>query len=478
MTSVSFRPYSDCEQKLELARQALKEYEGFVRSVQEGPRQMCVVLEKHGSNYTIAMHGSMTQAVTMPGAKRLPDVGEMWWFINGVLVEDVSEFLPALGSFYSVTRLIPSEVSDPLLKQIEIDAGGEVRTVMQNGFNVEIGDRVLLDPSGLTVQFAKPPEAIANVAPKQSTSWDNIGGLDEAKKALQDAVELPHKFPALFEAYGQTPTKGVLLLGPPGCGKTMLGKAVASSLASTHKEYSPDAFIYVKGPEVLSKWVGEAEATVRGLFARARKHKKKYGYDAVIFIDEADALLSARGSGIGTLSHTIVPQFLAEMDGLEDSGAVLILATNRPHALDPAVTREGRVDRKIRVTRPDEKTALDILRIHVAGVPAGGKIPEYVVELLWSDAFPLVQLNTDEGPVRVHLRHTVSGAMLAGLLQRAKGYAIRRDISSGKLGGIDSVDLQRAVRETHEETKNTRLDEVIREVAEASNAVVMSVTNI
>lgn len=440
---------------------------------------MCVVLESHGKNvYTVAMHGSYTQAVVKPNVKRLPVLGEMWWFVAGTLTEDVSDKLPAVGSAFRVTRIGVGEENVDAL--IEIDAGGELRTVLDNGFTAEVGDRVLLDPSGLTVQYVRPPEKKDKTAPPQQTTWDDIGGLADAKQALRDAVELPHKFPELFKRYKQKPSKGVLLLGPPGCGKTMLGKAVSSSLAQLHGDSSSDGFIYVKGPEILSKWVGEAEAAVRELFTRARKHKAAHGYDAVIFIDEADAILSARGQSIGNTSHTIVPQFLVELDGLEESGAILILATNRASALDPAVTREGRVDRKVKVSRPNAETATEILRIHLRDMPLAFEedAADFVRILLFSDEYPLVQLNTDDGPLKVHLRHTISGAMLAGVLQKAKGYAINRDISSGHVDGVRREDIAKALATTQEETKNTRLDDVIREVAETTNAIVMSVTAI
>jgi len=194
-----------------------------------------------------------------------------------------------------------------------------------------------------------------------TVKWTDIGGLEDVKKRLQEAVEWPLKSPESFEKIGITPPKGVLLYGPPGCGKTMLAKAVATE--------SNANFISVKGPELFSKWVGESEKRVRELFRRAKQVSP-----SIIFFDEIDALVPRRGMSYGeNVSEKVVSQMLTELSGLEDlHDVVVIAATNRPDMLDPALLRPGRFDRKILVPGPDEKARLKILEIKTKKMPLKG----------------------------------------------------------------------------------------------------------
>ncbi|RLF03199.1 MAG: AAA family ATPase [Thermoprotei archaeon] len=192
-----------------------------------------------------------------------------------------------------------------------------------------------------------------------SVRWDDIGGLEEVKQELREAVEWPLKFPEAFKRLGIRPPKGVLLYGPPGCGKTLLAKAVATE--------SDANFISIKGPEVFSKWVGESERAIREIFRKARQVAP-----AVVFIDEIDAIAPMRGLGVGDsmVTERVVSQLLIEMDGIEKlEGVVVIGATNRPDILDPALLRPGRFDRVIYVPPPDEKARYEILKIHTRNMP-------------------------------------------------------------------------------------------------------------
>ncbi|HDD31249.1 MAG TPA: AAA family ATPase, partial [Thermococcus litoralis] len=193
--------------------------------------------------------------------------------------------------------------------------------------------------------------------------WDDIGGLEEVKQELREAVEWPLKYPEAFMAMGITPPKGVLLYGPPGTGKTLLAKAVANE--------SEANFIGIRGPEVLSKWVGESEKNIREIFRKARQ-----AAPTVVFIDEIDAIAPARGAHEGAhYMETLLNQLLTEMDGIEEnSGVVVIAATNRPDILDPALLRPGRFDRLILVPAPDEKARLEILKVHTRRVPLAGDV--------------------------------------------------------------------------------------------------------
>ncbi|WP_297090240.1 CDC48 family AAA ATPase [Thermococcus sp.] len=187
--------------------------------------------------------------------------------------------------------------------------------------------------------------------------WDDIGGLEDVKEELREAVEWPLKYPEAFMGLGITPPKGILLYGPPGTGKTLLAKAVANE--------SEANFIAIKGPEVLSKWVGESEKNIREIFRKARQ-----AAPTVIFIDEIDAIAPRRGTDVNRVTDRLINQLLTEMDGIqENSGVVVIGATNRPDIIDPALLRPGRFDRLILVPAPDEKARLEILKVHTRNVP-------------------------------------------------------------------------------------------------------------
>ena len=192
--------------------------------------------------------------------------------------------------------------------------------------------------------------------------WEDIGGLEKIKEELREAVEWPIKYPRAFERLGIEPPKGVLLYGPPGTGKTLLAKAVATE--------SEANFIGIRGPEVLSKWVGESEKRVREIFRKARQ-----AAPTVVFIDEIDSIAPARGTDMNRVTDRLINQLLTEMDGIEkNSGVVVIAATNRPDILDPALLRPGRLDRLIYVPAPDERTRLEILRVHTKRVPLAGDV--------------------------------------------------------------------------------------------------------
>ncbi|WP_297458142.1 CDC48 family AAA ATPase [Thermococcus sp.] len=187
--------------------------------------------------------------------------------------------------------------------------------------------------------------------------WEDIGGLEDVKQELREAVEWPLKYPEAFQGLGITPPKGILLYGPPGTGKTLLAKAVANE--------SQANFIAIKGPEVLSKWVGETEKNIREIFRKARQ-----AAPTIIFIDEIDAIAPRRGTDVNRVTDRLINQLLTEMDGIqENSGVVVIGATNRPDIIDPALLRPGRFDRLILVPAPDEKARLEIFRVHTRRVP-------------------------------------------------------------------------------------------------------------
>jgi transitional endoplasmic reticulum ATPase len=244
--------------------------------------------------------------------------------------------------------------------------------------------------------------------------WDDIGGLEGVKQELKEAVEWPIKSPEIFRRLGIKPPKGILLYGPPGCGKTLLARAVATE--------SEANFITIKGPEVFSKWVGESEKAIREVFRKARM-----AAPSVVFFDEMDSLVPRRGLGFGDsgVSERVISQLLTEMDGivaLED--IVVIAATNRPDIVDPAVLRPGRFDRLIYVPEPDEKSKLQIFKIYTKGMPLAKDVA-------------LSQL------VAAAKNH--SGADIEALCREAAMHALRRDVNAKE---VTMIDFQEAMKTT------------------------------
>ena len=350
-------------------------------------------------------------------------------------------------------RYVNKIVSNELVEVSHLDANKLVLSGKFRG-KIEKGDRVVVDNTVTIIlnNLGKDETKFELKNPSMSVNWDDIGGLEDAKRDMIEIVEMPHKFSALYKFYNKRPAKGILLWGPPGCGKTMLGKAAATAMANVHKVDGGAGFHYVKGPEILDKYVGVAEATIRRVFENAKKHKSQHGYPAVIFIDEADAILAKRGSGISSdVNNTIVPMFLAEMDGMEESGALVLLATNRADVLDPAVTRDGRIDRKIKVTRPTMESAAEIFKIALRSVPVNKEIHKDVLaqkasESLFSDDRVLYAINTKSGgAIPFTLRELINGGMVVGIVDQAISIAIHKDIKKSAKTGLCEEDVMIAI---------------------------------
>ncbi|MDX2253272.1 MAG: ATP-binding protein [Nitrospira sp.] len=328
------------------------------------------------------------------------------------------------------------------------------------------GDKVMVDQHHLAITKLIGKGQNSYSAEASTVSWDDIGGQELAKDALQEAIEIPAKYPKLYKEYGMRPPRGILLYGPPGTGKTMLGKAASCALAKVVGK-AANGFMYIKGPEVLDKFIGVAEERIRSLFSAAREHQAQHGYPAVIFIDEADALLAQRGTNANTahLDRTIVTAFLAEMDGMNDSGAIVILATNRQDQLDAAVVREGRIDRKIEVGRPNKETCRKIFELQLAKTKVHDLgLAELATECLWSEQ-KLAEVHFVEGKEPLLLRHIASGALIASIVERASMKALMRDAKAGKAVGIKKADVELAVEEAAIANRGLRHVEAVHELA-------------
>jgi proteasome-associated ATPase len=312
-------------------------------------------------------------------------------------------------------------------------------------------------------------------------SYEDIGGLDEQIEQIMDAVELPFLHSDLYTEHELPAPKGILLYGPPGCGKTLIAKAVAASLARKVAEASGDTeaksfFLNIKGPELLNKYVGETERQIRLIFQRARE-KSEEGMPVIIFFDEMESLFRTRGSGISSdIESTIVPQLLAEIDGVETlKNTIVIGASNREDLIDPAILRPGRLDVKIKIERPSEEAARSIfaryltsdLPIHpeeTADVAhrddAIAKMVEAAAKFMYrtDDDTRFLEVTYQNGDKEIlYFKDFSSGAMIENVVRRAKKLAIKRFLETGEKG-IRNGDLFDAVTQEfkeHEDLPNT-----------------------
>ncbi len=359
-----------------------------------------------------------------------------------------------------------AELGDPLLAE-----------------RLSVGDHLLYDPrSGYVVEKLPRSEAEELVLEEvPDVDYEHIGGLQHELEQVRDAVELPFLHPTLFSEYKLSAPKGVLLYGPPGCGKTLIAKAVANSIAKklghlTGKEVR-SYFLHVKGPELLNKYVGESERQVREVFKKA-KERAADGNPVIVFFDEMDALFRTRGTGISSdIESTIVPQFLSEIDGMERLRNVIVIgASNRQDLIDPAVLRAGRLDVKVKVGRPDAVAAKDIfskylsidlpfaeedLKRHAGDAKAlVEQMTDLTVGAMYasSEENKFIEVTYANGEKEVlYFKDFASGALIEGIVSRAKKFAVKRAIAKeGR--GLWSEDLIRAIREEfkeHEDLPNT-----------------------
>jgi proteasome-associated ATPase len=395
-------------------------------------------------------------------------------------IEWIPKFDQPAGHVYIISKVI----SKSMAEVIEGDGARAVSNFLPKA--PELGDRVLLDPTAnlITRNFGKEEKQFV-FTEETHVCWDDIGGHERAKEELIEAVILPNQHPEIYKAYHKKRSKGVLLFGEPGNGKTLLAKALATEVAKVFGKKSSTGFMYVKGPELLSKWVGESERQIREIFQRTKEHFKKHGYPAVLFVDEADALIRKRGSQRSSdVETTIVPQFLSEMDGMEESGAFVVLASNRPDTIDPAALRDGRIDRKIFIGAPDEKMSSDIFKIHLKDKPLAGGISiedfaKASANQLFSKENGIYEIERKSGDKHmVSLGTITTGAMVAGLVERATTLALMRDLKGNKVCGISPENMAEAIRRVLGEQRSMDHKDKIDQITESWKSDVKKVSKV
>ncbi len=382
---------------------------------------------------------------------------------------------------YVIVGDLGFETAGPVTKITEVLGPDRLRVGSEHGLQslilqrsaelmkatLKSGDDVRVDPNyRIALEVLSHPQSREHYLDEvPELPWEKVGGQDQALQAIKDAIELPLLHGELFQKFQHATPKGFLLYGPPGCGKTLIGKATAYNLTKQLREKTGNEmneyFMHVKGPEILNMWVGESERIVREIFSTARE-KRREGFLPFLFIDEAESILGTRrASRYSNILSTLVPMFCSEMDGIDSlHDVVIILASNRADLIDPAILRPGRIDRKIKVNRPNKDGAREIYRIYLTNdLPYDGalakeagnigaaidRLVERILEMQFArrDENKFLEITLRSGRKETLYRSDLlSGAIIASIVERAKGLAIKRAIATQEDHGISESDLQ------------------------------------
>jgi proteasome-associated ATPase len=424
----------ELQRLLQVARDQLDEMRTKLAEVSAPPQTFATFVQWAGKNADIVANGRRMRVAVLPA------VAEGLTSGDEVLLNAMSVIVGTAEPERSGQAAIVREVIDDD-RVLVVSRGEDERVVILMGGDaaarVHEGDTVIIDPrTGFASQKIERTGVEALLLEEvPDVDYSVIGGLGDQIERIRDAIELPLRYPELYREHALQPPRGMLLYGPPGCGKTLIAKAVAHSLGeATGSDRS--YFLSVKGPELLNKYVGETERYIRTIFERARA-KAHTGVPVVIFFDEMDALFRARGSGVSSdMETTIVPQLLTELDGVEALGNVIVIgASNREDMIDPAILRPGRLDVKIEISRPDAAASVDILTKYLtedlpldAGEVAahGGDRRETAATMI---AASVASLFHDDDSARF-----MSGALLRNVVDRAKTRAIKHHVGGGDKG--------------------------------------------
>lgn len=440
------------------AGEKLKQQDEVLTKLLDRPRLYATVLSADNGTAKVALENKNVYEI-----KVLPE------YVSGIQKGDTVCLHPE--SLCITAKAKPSgtgiiaTISDVHDGKVEVSVGNEQKIIDSIISDLKVGDMVRVDPSyniALEKVGSRHKDFLLEDVPE--VPWQKIRGLDYAIENLREVIEYPHSHRELYKKYHKRIPKGVLLYGPPGCGKTLLAKAVAYNISKISGEKSNNGngkghFLNINGPEILNEYVGVSERTVRNLFNLARDGSNGNGYPTTIFIDEADAILQKRGSGISSdINNTIVAQFLAELDGIESGNHyVLILATNRPDMIDPAILRPGRIDKKVKIDRPDKRATQDIFELYLTDMPfytgkavkmpKGNEVIHYATKAAERIYDPDKKIEvTGENGKKIPLLYQdiVSGAAIESIVHRSTNEAIKREMK-GADSGLRLKDIYQAI---------------------------------
>lgn len=468
------------ERQMQEAMQVIQEYEEAYQKLTSPANRIGVFLDKPDEGVALIAVGDSEYYANIDPKLENPN------FKVGTRVK-VNEAFAVIGD-------LGYHPAGPVVKVQEVLEGGRLRVGSDpQGMTSRVvfratdlmdapikpGDEVRLEPNYKVAIEHIPHQEVRDYYFEEvpPIEWSQIGGQEEAIRLIRETIELPLLHPEIYQKFEKQPLKGILLYGPPGCGKTLIGKATAYNLTRQYSERLgkpvKEYFMYISGPKILNMWLGETERMVREIFAIARE-KAREGYLVFIFIDEAESILRTRSSGKWlNISNTVVPQFCAEMDGLVSlENVVVMLTSNRPDYIDPAILRPGRIDRKVKVRRPDRDATREIFAIYITPTlpldpdfvreydsPAEARecLIEQAVQYLWRKApdTEFLQVYLRNGGVEtLYWRDLVSGALIKSVVDRAKELAIRRAIEEPhKEHGIRPDDLKRAIEMEYRENE-------------------------